>query len=156
MATLRELARQILDGESTQNAGRIYSLQGVTKQPDGTYKAIIISDRMRYSHAELAHTELDAVYMAFVALQMMGRFISYQSDEQLSRQTKTHKQKTPHQKATKTKIPNAVNQVDHGISGKSDVVEVPDNPVTSYELDDVHDPLARERSIILRIVSRTK
>lgn len=160
MATLRELARQILDGESIQNAGRIYSLQGVTKYPDGTYKAIIISERMRYSHAESAYSELDAIYMAFTSLQMMGRFMSYQSDDQIAKQNKTLKQKTHQPKPTKTpQVLTPTSTLDHQVSdadGDDDVVSGGDNPTTPDELVDASDPMVRERSIILRIVSRTK
>lgn len=106
---------------------------------------------MRYSHAEPAQCELDAVYLALVSLQMMGRFMSYASDDLLAKQGKHPNKKLDTPKQQKPTITKPA-RISHE-PVKAEVISSPE-PVIDESTQTISDPATRERSIILKIVSR--
>ena len=154
MDTLRDLASQLLNGESVTHASRVYVLTDMSTLPGNAFKATLTSERMRYSHAESAYTELDAVYSALLSLQMMGRFMAYASDDLLAKQGKHQKKKMDALKQPKTAIATPT-QVHSKEPMKVTVTPSPIDSVTDNSpTETISDPATRERSIILKIVSR--
>ena len=88
MAALRDLARQLIDGETIYTASRGYSLRDVVST-DAKFRATILSDGFVYVNSELAESKEDAVYKALCGLHLMGRFCMCQLDEPPAKPTKT-------------------------------------------------------------------
>lgn len=153
MDTLRDLASQLLNGESITHASREYALSDISTLPGNTFKATLTSERMRYSHAEPARNELDAVYSALLSLQMMGRFMAYASDDLLAKQANHQKKKVDATKQPKPAISKPIRIESERMNTEATISPINlaiDDPST----ENMTDPYARERSIILKIVSR--
>lgn len=140
MAALRDLATQLIDGDSITDSVRIYVLGDIAQLSDGSYKATLTSESMRYSHYEPARSKDDAVYRALLALQMMGRFMSYNADEVIEKQkqrTKIHREPDRVEKSVQLEMPSII------------------NPAQQATKSDMSDPAMRERNLLIEIVSRT-
>lgn len=74
--SLNDLSLLLINGQPIIHSNREFRLKSVDKI-NGAFKAYIISERMTYSHAELASTKELAVLSALRVQQSMGRFCSY-------------------------------------------------------------------------------